>query len=245
MKEFKIKVAAINLGGDKGKSTLMANMFMANLPNATYIDVETINSGAQDLGVDVENFKGRQFKNIYNEIVVSDCAIIDVGASNCEAFLDGLTKFEDGHDEIDIFVIPTTPGQKCDIDTIKTVRMLASIGVPAEKIRIIFNRVQESVTDEFPVILKFAELDKQCIADANAAVFEAEIFNLLSKRKITVAKALEDTTDYKAATRAARAAGDERAETRALDDLAIQKQAKSTARHLRRVFEIVTADIRA
>jgi hypothetical protein len=245
MEELNIKVLAINLGGDKGKTTLMANMFLANLPNAAFIEVESVNSGAKDLGVTVVSFKGRQFKYIYNEIVASDCAIIDVGASNCEAFLDGLTKFEDGHDEIDLFVIPTTPGQKCDIDTIKTVRMLASLGVPAEKIRIIFNRVQESVTDEFPVILKFSELDKQCIADANAVVFESEIFDLLSKRKITVAKALKDTTDYKAATRAARAAGDEHAETRALDDLAIQKQAKSTARHLRRVFDIVTADIRA
>jgi len=238
---MEIKIAAINLGGDKGKSTLMTHMCKANLPEATYIEVETVNSGAQDLGVEVENFKGQQFKHIYNEIVVSDCAIIDVGASNCEAFLDGLNKFEDGHDEIDIFIVPTTPGQKCDTDTIKTVRMLSALGVPREKIRIAFNRVQDTVSDEFPVILNFATKDKLCIADPDAAIFESEIFNLLSKRKMTLQQALDDQTDYKAAARAARAAGDERAEVRARDDLAIQKMSKSTAKQLRKVLEILTA----
>jgi len=240
---MQIKIAAINLGGDKGKTTILTHMCKSHLPDAIYIEVETVNSGAQDLGVEVENFKGRQFKHIYNELVVSDCAIIDVGASNCEAFLDGLNRFEDGHDEIDLFIVPTTPGQKCDADTIKTVRMLSALGVPREKIRIVFNRVQDSVLDEFPVILNFARKDGLCIADADAAIFEAEIFDLLSKRKMTLQQAIEDESDYKAAARAARAAGDDRAEARARDDQAIQKQAKSTARHLRRVFEIVTADL--
>lgn len=55
--------------------------------------------------------------------------------SNVESFLGKMTGFDEGHDEFDIFLIPTVPGAKEAKETLQTIYALKSIGVPAEKLK--------------------------------------------------------------------------------------------------------------
>lgn len=107
-----MRIAIVNLGGNQGKTTLAVNLFSPRMPEAKILAVETINAAGNDLGVDVEKMRGDQFSRIYAELAATDDLILDVGASNIEDFLLGLETFEDGHDEVDLFVIPATPAKK-------------------------------------------------------------------------------------------------------------------------------------
>lgn len=46
------------------------------------------------------------------ELVLNENIVVDVGASNAEAFFEGLSSFSQGYDEVDLFVIPVVPGVK-------------------------------------------------------------------------------------------------------------------------------------
>ncbi len=57
------------------------------------------------------------------------------------------------------------------------------------------------MAEEFGPILNFAKKQKNCIANPDAAIFENELFDMLSVKKITIGDALGDETDYKAKAR--------------------------------------------
>jgi hypothetical protein len=78
---------------------------------------------------------------------------------------------------------------------------LADMGIPAEKIRLLFNRAEAVVTEEYPIVLKYVEKHKNAIANPEAAVFENELFDVLAVKKMSIVKLLEDPKDYKAMLR--------------------------------------------
>jgi len=88
-----MRVALVNLGGNQGKTTLAVNLFAPRMPEAKILAVETINAAGGDLGAAVEQLKGEQFARIYAELAAADDLILDVGASNIEDFLVGLSRF--------------------------------------------------------------------------------------------------------------------------------------------------------
>ncbi len=236
------RIAVVNITGNVGKTTIAANVLAPSMPDAKFVAVETINAAGDALGHDVEKFKGRDFAQVYAELAVASDLILDVGASNVEEFMRGLTKFEDGHDEIDIFVIPVTAGKKEATESMKTVEMLAAAGVPAEKIRLIFNRVEESVEEEFGPVLNYVKKNKNCLANPECAIYESEIYDLMAARKQSLEQAMESTANFKEELAAARAADDKKAFAKATDAMTINKQAKSALRQSKAVFEILTAE---
>ena len=236
------RIAVTNITGNVGKTTIAANVLAPNMPSAKFIAVETINAAGDALGYDVEKFKGKEFSQVYAELAVAEDLILDIGASNVEEFMRRLTKFEDGHDEIDIFVIPVTAGKKEATESLKTVEMLSAAGVPPEKIRLIFNRVEESVEDEFSTVLNYVKKHRNCIADPECAIYESEIYDLMAARKQSLEQAMESTTNFKQELAAARAADDKKAFAKATDAMTINKQAKSALRQSKAVFEILTAE---
>lgn len=238
-----MRVALVNLGGNQGKTTLAVNLFAPRMPGAKILAVETINAAGGDLGAAVEQLKGGQFARIYAELASADDLILDVGASNIEAFLVGLSSFEDGHDEIDLFVIPCTSDTKERTEAIKTAHMLSALGVPAEKIQFVFNRVVDSVESEFADVLNFVKKTGMALANPECVIPESELFGLLSDRKMNIVQALADTTDYKAQLRAA-IHGD-KAWLRAQDMFAITKRSKSMDRRLQHVYELLTSTVGA
>lgn len=193
-----MKVAVLNYTGTVGKTTIAAHLLSPRMGNAPIFAVETINETAAGLGVDVEQIKGQKFRDLFRKLIALDDAVIDVGASNIEDFLDGMVKFDESHLEFDYFVIPVTSGTKEQKETISMIGTLADFGIPPEKIRIVFNRVEADVADEFTHVLNYAKKEKNCIANTDAAIFENELFDALAVKKLTVDALLSDETDYKA-----------------------------------------------
>lgn len=196
-----MKVAILNYTGTVGKTTIAAHLLSPRLNNAPIFAVETINETAEGLGMDVNKIRGEKFRELFTKLIKLDDAIIDVGASNVEAFLDGVVKMEDSHLEIDYFIVPVTPGTKEQKETISLIGTLADMGISPEKIRVVFNRVEGDVHEEFPYVVAYAKKEKTCIANPEAAIFENELFDALGVKKLTLAALLADETDYKALLR--------------------------------------------
>lgn len=235
-----MRIAIVNLGGNQGKTTLAVNLFAPRMPEAKIIAVETINAAGGDLGAEVEQMRGEQFSRIYAQLVAADDLILDVGASNIEPFLAGLEDFEDGHDEVDLFVIPATPAKKERTEAMKTAALLADLGVSGDKIAFVFNRCKD-VEHEFADVLRFAEKSGVARANPEAFVPDSDLFTLLADKKINIVQALADETDWKAQLKAASKAGDKKGFEKAADMVAIQKTSKALDRQLQHVFELLTA----
>jgi hypothetical protein len=231
-----MKVAVLNYSGTVGKTTVAAHLLSPRMNEAPIFAIETINETAEGFGVGVEQIKGKNFRDLFKKLTMLDDAIIDIGASNIEAFIDGMVKFEDSHIEIDCFVIPVTNDDKVLKETIRMITVLSAMGVPAEKIKLVFNRVEAKVEEEFGPILNYAKKEKKCTANPKAGIFENELFDMVSSKKITISAALADETDYKALAREANKAGDAKMATKYIDMFAIKALAKNVNRNLDAVY---------
>ena len=186
-----MKIVVAGISGNVGKSTLSAHMFVPRMKNAKLLIVESINQDTKDLVDTSEKIRGEDFKKIYMELVLNENIVVDVGASNAEAFFEGLSSFSQGYDEVDLFVIPVVPGVKEQAESVLTARMLAAMGVEKDKIRVVFNRVKRSVEDEFPELLNVATELNCFIANPMCMVFENDIYADLADLRLPLGEACE------------------------------------------------------
>lgn len=184
-----MKIVVAGISGNLGKSTLSAHMFVPRMENAKLLIVESINQDTQDVVGESQKIRGEEFKKIYMQLVLYENLVVDVGASNAEAFFEGLSSFSQGYDEVDLFVIPVVPGVKEQADSITTARMLAAMGVEKDRIRIVFNRVRRSVEDEFPEILDAVTKLDCFIANPKCAVYENDIYEDLADLRMPLSEA--------------------------------------------------------
>lgn len=231
-----MKVAILNYSGTVGKTTLAAHMLAPRMQDAPIFAIETINESADKLGLDIEKIKGENFRSLFKKLLIEDNAIIDVGASNIEDFMTGIIKYNDSHLEIDYFLIPVTPGNKEMRETISMVECLADNGVTPDKIKVIFNRVENPVAEDFAPLFKFHKAKGLFTLDSNAAILETDLFDLLSTQGETIQSVLNDETDYKAAAKDARRVGDEKAALKAADKAATKALSKTMIKNLDQAY---------
>ncbi len=186
-----MKIVVINFGGNIGKTTLSAYLLYPRLGQPKMIAVESINETAQEKGLEVDQIRGDKFKEIYRDLVVNESVIVDVGASNVEGFLEGLASFENGHDEVDLFLIPVTSGVKEQTESIKTALVLSRMGVERERIRLLFNRVKRSVEEEFPETLRQCAVHEKFKANPKCRIFENDIYVDLGSLGLSVDEACD------------------------------------------------------
>ena len=157
-----MKIVIISYSGNVGKTTTAAHLLAPRMNGAPLFAIETVNETAEGLGVSVEKIKGTQFRQLFKPLLMLDDAIIDVGASNAEAFLDGLVRFEIFHFEFQRFIVPTTSrNQKNKKRRNRRVASPGRFSHLPEKIRLLFNRVAVSVDEEFPPIFGYARKGKK------------------------------------------------------------------------------------
>lgn len=228
-------VAILNYTGTVGKTTIAAHLLAPRMNNAPIYAIESINETAEGLGIDVEKMKGNKFRELFKKIMLEDDAIIDVGASNIEEFMNNMVKFDDSHEEIDYFIVPVTSGTKEQKESISMVDALAAIGIPANKIRIIFNRVNSDVGDEFPYILAFCKKEKSFTANPKCAIWETELFDALSVKGLTIDAILSDEKDYKSLLKTNREASEKERNLWA-DMYGLKALSKSVKRNLDEVY---------
>ena len=192
-----MRVTVINYCGTVGKTTVASHLLAPRIPNAAIYAVESVNETAAGLGLEVEQTRAERFGDLYKRLMVSESAIVDVGASNAEEFIERMMKFDGSHLEFDYFVVPVTSGAKEQKETIKTLQALAAVGAMRDRIRVLFNRVATDVSEEFPAVLGFAKESSSFVANPEAAIHENEVFDLLTTKRTTIASVLADNTDYR------------------------------------------------
>lgn len=138
-----MKIAVINFSGNVGKSTIAQTLLAPRMNNAQIISVESINSD----GTNNETIRGKQFGDLMEALTLLDDAIVDIGASNVEDFINRMKQYHGSHEDFDYYIVPTVPNTKQQRDTISTIEALSELGIPAKKIRLVFNMVE---LDEMP-----------------------------------------------------------------------------------------------
>lgn len=229
------KVAVVSLSGNVGKSTIAKHLLLPRMPGAELISVESIN--ADEGGGDM--VRGDQFGQLQKELMMMDSAVVDVGASNVEDFVKLMQQYRGSHEEFDLFIVPTVKDNKQIKDTIATIQALKSMGIPAKKIRVVFNKLEatETVEDAFYPIIQYHEHSKAFTLRLNAAVDFSELYQELRIHKTSIPELLADTTDYKAKMREAK---DQDEKLRCVTMVSMRRLALSAQENLDAVYAALT-----
>ena len=191
-----MKVAVINFSGNVGKTTVARHLLMPRIAGAELIAIESINA---DEGQG-HALRGRQFGELQEYLQTVENVVVDIGASNVEELLALMRKYRGSHEDFDCFVIPTVTALKQQQDTIATLAELARLGVPASRLKLVFNMVENGVevAEAFDTLLAFvnqnpiADVCTRCRLGAN------EIYARVRGTGVDLTVLARDATDYKA-----------------------------------------------
>ena len=207
-------VAVINKTGNVGKTTIGSCMIAPRLPDlAIVVYVENTNHIPNQLPPPVGKVYGAQeFGDVESELLkaiqTGKSCLIDFGAADFNTIMDMLSQYTEVRDCVDAFIIPCTPSGKELIDSQVTINSLIDLGVPPEKIRVLFNRVMSRDKHNLKRLffgifnLQQATLEKHGVtffASEDATMYQAEIFKRLSDLGKSLEEVLADETDFKKA----------------------------------------------
>ena len=191
-----MKIAVINFSGNVGKTTIARHLLLPRIEGAELIAIESINA---DEGQG-QSLRGRQFGELQEYLQTVDNVVVDIGASNVEDLLSLMRKYRGSHEDFDYFVIPTVPALKQQQDTIATLAELSRIGIPAAKIRLVFNLVEDGtdVSESFDALLSFIKEHPMTRASMRCRLGANEIYERVKGTSTDLAELAKDETDYKA-----------------------------------------------
>lgn len=193
-----LKIAVLNNSGNVGKSTICNSLLQPRLEGSIVVKVETINTdGTLD-----EKISASDFIEISKLIDSSPCAIVDVGSSNIETFIKKLTSYKGSQEDFDYFIIPTTPQNKQQMDTLVTIETLLDLDVEPERIKVIFNMVESerSFEKQFSTILENKTFKSLKIKEL-PIVHSSELFTYLYEMDKTLTSIVTDDRDFRALMR--------------------------------------------
>ena len=197
-----LKIAIMNNSGNVGKSMICDTFLKPRIQGAETIKIETINSdGSMD-----ETISAKNIKEVFERIDATDISIIDVGASNIETFMVNLSILTDAHEDIDFFLIPTTPKPKQQTDTIATINNLFELGVNKERIKVIFNFYDPefSPQQQYPIIFESQMAKTFQLNDYKniITITDNPVFDMLGEMGLSFIEVANDERDFKTMIRA-------------------------------------------
>ena len=192
-----MKVAVINFSGNVGKTTIARHLLAPRIAGAEVIAIETINADEGQASA----LRGSQFGELQEYLQTVDNVVVDIGASNVEELLSLMRRYRGSHEDFDYFVIPTVPALKQQQDTIATLAELARIGIPASKLRIVFNQVEDDadLRHTFEPLLSFVRAHPLAQASTQCRLGANEVFERAKGMEASLADLAMDATDYKGA----------------------------------------------
>ena len=191
-----MKIAVINFSGNVGKSTIARHLLAPRIAGAEVISIESINADDGQASA----LRGSQFGELQEYLQTVDNVIVDIGASNVEELLSLMRKYRGSHEDFDYFVIPTVPALKQQQDTIATLAELARIGIPASKLKLVFNQVEDDsdINADFDVVLAFVQQTALMQHSTRCRLGANEIYERIKGSGADLAALVRDDTDYKA-----------------------------------------------
>lgn len=201
-----MKLAVINFSGNVGKTTVARHLLAPRIPGCEVVSVESINA---DEGQPV-TIRGRQFAQLQEFLQSVQAVVVDVGASNVEDFLKLMRRYRDSQEDFDGFVVPTVPARKQQQDTAATLAELARTGVPASRLRLVFNQVEDDVPIEqaFETLLAYCAASGAVEPRTLARMHHNEVYARVRGTDQSLAELATDATDYKAEIAKAGSASD-------------------------------------
>lgn len=190
-----MKIAVIGFSGNLGKTTIARHLLAARMKDARVIAVESINSDDSD----DQEVLGKQYGELLENLVFLDNVVVDVGASNVEVFLRLMKQYRGSHEDFDFYVVPAVARTKQLRDTIATINALSEIGIPAKRIRLVFNMVEldEDPERSFAPIFNYHTCEKKFTLRTDAVVHVNEIYDRLKGISHGIAEILKDPIDLK------------------------------------------------
>ena len=204
-----MKLAVINFSGNVGKTTVARHLLAPRIPGCQVVSVESINAD----GGDQMTIRGRQFAQLQEYLLTVIDAVVDVGASNVEDLLALMRRYDGSHHDVDAFVVPTVPARKQQQDTTATLAELARIGVPAERIRLVFNQVEDDrpVEETFETLLAYCKVSGVVQPQVAACLRYNEVYARVRDAGQSLVELAADPTNYKAGIAGAASATDKMA----------------------------------
>lgn len=230
-----LKIAVMNNSGNVGKTTVCEMLLHPRIPDSEIISIETINSDSAG------NYSAHDFMEITKKINLMNSVIIDVGASNIEIFSKQMEDYPDTQEYIDYFIIPVTPTNKQQHDSLKTIRNLILLGVENERIKIVFNRCghNKNVKSEFSYVVSNEDFKKLNINNY-PVIPESEVFYHLANTDKKFFSVLADQRDFRSLI----LASDDPLERAALaEERAIKGLAIRFTEHLNVAFEKLNLEL--
>jgi hypothetical protein len=202
-----MKIAVINFSGNVGKTTVARHLLAPRLNNAQVIAVESINS---DGNAEADAIRGKQFGELLEAMALMDDAVVDIGASNVEDFVNLMKQYRGSHEDFDFYVVPTVSKNKQQRDTISTIDALSDLGIPAKKIRLVFNMVELDEVPErvFSGLFEYHASEKTFTLKPDAVIHVNDIYGRLKGSEQSIADILSDPSDLKEQLKAAQNADD-------------------------------------
>jgi hypothetical protein len=190
-----MKLAVINFSGNVGKTTLARHLLLPRIPGAEYIAIETVNAGAEG----ETTLRGEQFAMLQEYLHSIDSAVVDIGASTVNGLMDLMAQYGGSHEDFDCFIVPTVPDPKQQQDTIATLVDLARLGVPQERLKLVFNTLEfgVSVDEAFYLVIDFLREHPLAIANPECALRRNEIYARVRGLRTDLRTLSQDTTAYK------------------------------------------------
>lgn len=190
-----MKIAVISFSGNVGKTTIARHLLAPRLPSAKVISIESLNADDNE----DEVIRGGQFAELQEYLQLADDVIIDIGASNVEELLALMRRYRDSQHDIDCFVVPTVPALKQQFDTVATLVELSRLNVPASKVRLVFNMVEDDTDFErvFQTVLSFVRASPVAQWSPACRIGSNEIYGLIRKGESDLSAIAADTTDFK------------------------------------------------
>ena len=191
-----MKIAVINFSGNVGKTTVAQHLLLPRISGAELVAVESLNTGTDD----GQSLRGRQFGELQEFLQTIENAVVDIGASNVEDLLALMHRYHGSHTDFDCFVVPTVAALKQQQDTIATLLEMDRLGVEPDRVRLLFNMVEDATHVEtlFRPLLEFiavrpvAQADRQCQLGIN------EVYQRVKNTGVSLLHLARDSSNYKA-----------------------------------------------
>jgi hypothetical protein len=227
-----MKLAVINFSGNVGKSTLARHLLLPRIASAKLLSIESINADADQEHV----MRGRQFAELQEVLQVFENVVVDIGASNVEDLLALMYRYRGSHEDFDAFIVPTVPARKQQQDTIATLAELSRLGVPAHRVRLVFNQVEDDsdIESVFEPVLAFVRLTPVTRASLHCRLGMNEIYGRATGSGVDLSALAADPTDYKVEIAKAASATDKLA---IAHKLAMQRLARGVVPELDACFK--------
>lgn len=190
-----MKLAIINFSGNVGKSTVAQHLLAPRIPGCQVIAVESINADeAQPITI-----RGREFAQLQEYLQTVSDLVVDIGASNVEDLLALMRRYSGSHTDFDAFIVPTVPARKQQQDTAATLAELSRMGVPAQRIRLVFNQLEDDSPIEkvFETLLAYCAVSGAVVPRLAAALHLNEVYACVRGTGRSLAEWAADTTDFK------------------------------------------------